>query len=51
VGAYTRYKITLQDGTEIEATRSAELPGSLREGDEVSVHFPTDRMWFVPHST
>ncbi len=47
VGTYTRYKITLGDH-EIEAIRSAELPGSINEGDEVSVHLPPDRIWVVP---
>jgi ABC-type Fe3+/spermidine/putrescine transport system ATPase subunit len=46
VGTYTRYKITLNDSTEIEATRAAEIEG-LREGDEVRVGLPPDRIWVV----
>ncbi len=49
VGTYTRYKIRLDDH-EIEAIRSADLPGSIDVGDEVDVHFPSDRIWIVPAS-
>ena len=48
VGTYTRYKIMIGD-KEIEAIRSADLPGMINEGDEVSVHFPANRMWVVPN--
>lgn len=47
VGTYTRYKIRLGEH-EIEAIRSADLPGSIDVGDEVDVHFPSDRIWIVP---
>ena len=47
VGTYTRYKIMLGEH-EIEAIRSADLPGSIDAGDEVDVHFPSDRIWIVP---
>ena len=47
VGTYTRYKIML-GAHEIEAIRSADLPGSIDIGDEVDVHFPSDRIWIVP---
>ena len=47
VGTYTRYKITLGNH-EIEAIRSADLPGSINVGDEIDVHFPSDRIWVVP---
>ena len=47
VGTYTRYKIML-GGHEIEAIRSADLPGAIQAGDEVDVHFPADRIWIVP---
>ena len=47
VGKYTRYKIALGD-VEVEAVSSAELPEALAVGDEVSVHFPPDRIWVVP---
>jgi len=47
VGKYTRYKIALED-VEVEAVSSAELPEALAVGDEVSVHFPPDRIWVVP---
>jgi hypothetical protein len=36
------------DDIEIEAIRSADIPGEINEGDEVSVHFPADRIWAVP---
>ena len=49
VGTYTRYKIRLGEH-EIEAIRSADLPGSIEVGDEVDVHFPSDRIWIVPAS-
>ena len=49
VGTYTRYKIGLGEH-EIEAIRSADLPGSIDVGDEVDVHFPSDRIWIVPSS-
>ena len=47
VGTYTRYKIML-GAHEIEAIRSADLPGSIDVGDEVDIHFPSDRIWIVP---
>ena len=47
VGKYTRYKIAL-GSVEVEAVSSAELPEALAVGDEVSVHFPPDRIWVVP---
>ena len=47
VGRYTRYKIALGEH-EIEAIRSADLPGSLDVGDDVNVQFPPDRIWVVP---
>ena len=47
VGTYTRYRISLGDH-EIEAIRSADLPGAIGVGDEVDVHFPADRIWVVP---
>ena len=47
VGTYTRYKIVLGEH-EIEAIRSADLPGAIQAGDEVDVHFPADRIWIVP---
>ncbi|MYD10500.1 MAG: ABC transporter ATP-binding protein [Chloroflexi bacterium] len=47
VGKYTRYKIALGE-VEVEAVSSAELPEALAVGDEVSVHFPPDRIWVVP---
>ena len=47
VGRYTRYKIAL-GGHEVEAVRSADLPGALDAGDEVQVRFPPDRIWVVP---
>jgi ABC-type Fe3+/spermidine/putrescine transport system ATPase subunit len=46
VGTYTRYKIQIGDH-EIEAVRSADLAGDLKEGDEVIVEFPSDRLWVV----
>ncbi len=46
-GRYTRYKIALGP-REVEAIRSADIPGSLGPGDEVQVHFPPDRLWVVP---
>ena len=49
VGTYTRYKIMLGEH-EIEAIRSADLPGAIKVGDEVDVHFPADRIWIVPAS-
>lgn len=49
VGTYTRYKIMLGEH-EIEAIRSADLPGGIKVGDEVDVHFPADRIWIVPAS-
>ena len=48
VGTYTRYKIALSDEIEIEAIRSADLPGEINEGDEINVHFPANRLWVVP---
>ncbi|RMF81582.1 MAG: ABC transporter ATP-binding protein [Chloroflexi bacterium] len=50
VGTYTRYKIAIDD-CEIEAIRSADLPGEINEGDEINVHFPSDRIWFVPRNS
>ncbi len=47
VGRYTRYKIALGE-YEVEAVRSADLPGLLNVGDTVRVHFPPDRIWVVP---
>ena len=47
VGTYTRYKILLGNH-EIEAIRSADLPGMINVGDEIDVHFPSDRIWIVP---
>ncbi len=47
VGTYTRYKIMLGEH-EIEAIRSADLPGAIKVGDEVDIHFPADRIWIVP---
>ena len=47
VGTYTRYKITL-GRHEIEAIRSADLPGEIGPGDEVDVSFPAERIWIVP---
>lgn len=47
VGTYTRYKILLGNH-EIEAIRSADLPGLINVGDEIDVHFPSDRIWIVP---
>lgn len=47
VGTYTRYKIVIGD-LEIEAIRSADLPGSINAGDEIDIHFPPDRIWIVP---
>ncbi|MGB1289062.1 MAG: TOBE domain-containing protein, partial [Aggregatilineales bacterium] len=47
VGTYTRYKIQLGNH-EIEAIRSADLPGSINVDDTVDVHFPSDRIWVVP---
>lgn len=47
VGTYTRYKIRIGDH-EIEAIRSADLPGSIHTGEEIDVYFPPDRIWFVP---
>ena len=47
VGTYTRYKITL-GAHEIEAIRSADLPGEIGPGDAVDVSFPADRVWIVP---
>ena len=47
VGTYTRYKINLGEH-EIEAIRSADLPGAIGVGDEVDVRFPPDRIWVVP---
>lgn len=47
VGTYTRYRITIGNH-EIEAIRSADLPGSINTGDEIDVHFPSDRIWIVP---
>lgn len=49
VGTYTRYKIVIGDH-EIEAIRSADLPGSINVDDEIDVHFPSDRIWVVPES-
>ena len=49
VGTYTRYKILLGNH-EIEAIRSADLPGSINVDDEIDVHFPSDRIWIVPES-
>ncbi len=49
VGTYTRYKIQLGNH-EIEAIRSADLPGAINVDDEVDVHFPSDRIWIVPQS-
>lgn len=49
VGTYTRYKILLGD-YEIEAIRSADLPGMINVDDEINVHFPSDRIWIVPES-
>ncbi|NWF70792.1 MAG: ABC transporter ATP-binding protein [Chloroflexi bacterium] len=46
VGTYTRYKIVLNDGSEIEATRPGDV-GSLEEGDAVRLAFPEDRIWVV----
>ncbi len=48
VGTYTRYKITLGNH-EIEAIRSADLPGSINEGDAINVRLPSDRIWVVPN--
>ena len=47
VGTYTRYKIMLDD-VEIEAIRSADIPGEINPGDDISVQFPSDRLWVVP---
>jgi putative spermidine/putrescine transport system ATP-binding protein len=47
VGTFTRYKILLGD-IEIEAIRSADMPGDIMEGSEVRVTFPSDRIWLVP---
>ena len=47
VGRYTRYKIALGEH-EVEAVRSADLPGALSAGDEVQVRFPPNRIWVVP---
>jgi ABC-type Fe3+/spermidine/putrescine transport system ATPase subunit len=47
VGTYTRYKITVGE-QEIEAIRSADLPGTINEGDEVTLHLPANRLWVVP---
>ena len=47
VGTYTRYKIALGE-REIEAIRSADLPGEIGPGDTVAVHLPADRIWIVP---
>ncbi len=47
VGRYTRYKIALGEH-EVEAVRSADLPGALEAGDEVQVRFPPERIWVVP---
>ena len=46
VGRYTRYKIAL-GGHEVEAVRSADLPGALNAGDAVQVRFPPNRIWVV----
>ncbi len=48
VGTYTRYKIMLGD-FEVEAIRNADMPGQINSGDEVTVSFPPDRIWVVPH--
>ena len=47
VGTYTRYKIVVGNH-EIEAIRSADLPGSIQQGDEIDVLLPADRIWVVP---
>ena len=47
VGRYTRYKIALGEH-EVEAVRSADLPGALNAGDQVLARFPPDRIWVVP---
>jgi len=49
VGTYTRYKILI-GSHEVEAIRGADLPGLINVGDEVDVHFPSDRIWIVPQS-
>ncbi len=46
MGTYTRYKLMLGDN-ELEAIRSADLPGELNAGDEISVYIPPDRIWVV----
>lgn len=46
VGTYTRYKVQIGD-YELEAVRSADLADELKEGDEVSVELPADRLWVV----
>lgn len=32
----------------IEAIRSVDLPRLINVGDEIDVHFPSDRIWIVP---
>ncbi|MBA2667639.1 MAG: ABC transporter ATP-binding protein [Trueperaceae bacterium] len=47
VGTYTRYIVRVGEH-DVEVIRSADTPGQINEGDDVHVHFPSDRLWLVP---